>query len=104
MHKDQVWRLVRGDEPIGEIHVDDGDFPWLSGAFTPAPGFADVKPLFDAELDLIEADRHEDVPAWERLIEQISSSLALVSPDGPVADFILHIREGRASFRWLDED
>lgn len=104
MHNDQVWRLVRGDELIGEIHVDGGDFPWLSGTLTPAPGFTALKPHFDEELDLIEADRQEDVPAWERVVEQISSSLTLVSPDGPVADFLLHIREGRAWFRWLDAD
>ena len=29
--------------------------------------------------------------------------MILVAPDGPVADFILHIDDGRAYFRWIDQ-
>ncbi|MFJ4199725.1 hypothetical protein ACIP2Y_08835 [Streptomyces sviceus] len=56
-------RQVRGaDEPVGDILIDDADFPWLSGRFTPGPGFAGVRELFARELALhIEGDR-----AWLR--------------------------------------
>ena len=26
----EVWRVVRGREPLGAITIDGGDFPWLS--------------------------------------------------------------------------
>jgi hypothetical protein len=45
----EVWRLMRQDELVGEIAIDEAEFPWLSGRFVPAPSFADVKPWFDAQ-------------------------------------------------------
>ncbi|WP_406194026.1 hypothetical protein OH807_04250 [Kitasatospora sp. NBC_01560] len=95
-----TWRLLRGDEPIGEIHVDDGDFPWLSGGFAPAPGFAAVRPWFEESRALLDAEDHE---AFDRSYDRIADALTLVAPDGPVAEFLLHIDGGRASFRWSDE-
>ena len=45
-----------------------------------------------------------DVDVWEAVQAQICQTVALVKPDGQeVADFILHIRGGEASFRWSDE-
>ncbi|MFF8837616.1 hypothetical protein [Streptomyces sp. NPDC015130] len=52
-----VWRLMRQEEVLGEIVIDEADFPRLS----------------------------------------------LVAPSGPVADFLLHISDDRAWFRWSDE-
>jgi hypothetical protein len=37
-------------QPVGEIQIDDADFPWLSGRFTAGPGFAAVRDLFAREL------------------------------------------------------
>ncbi|MCO1580710.1 hypothetical protein M8C13_33635 [Crossiella sp. SN42] len=96
-----VWRLVRGAEPLGEIVITEADFPWLHGRFQPRPAFAEVKPLFDAELALSESD--EDNDAWEQAYRRITSSLSLVSPEGPVAEFLLHIQGDEAWFRWSDE-
>ncbi|GAA2796179.1 hypothetical protein GCM10010505_24310 [Kitasatospora aburaviensis] len=97
-----TWRLLRrnGDEPLGEILVDDGDFPWLSGHFVPAPGFAAVKPWFDESRALLDA---EDYEGFDRSYDRIAAALTLVAPDGPVAEFLLHINGDRASFRWSDE-
>lgn len=97
---DQVWRLVRDEEPIGEIVIDEADWPWLHGRFVPAPAFSQVKGLFDREQELLEA---EDFPAWETAYGQIASTMTLVSPDGPVAEFLLHVEGDRAWFRWSDE-
>ncbi|MFI9815914.1 hypothetical protein [Saccharothrix variisporea] len=102
-----VWRLQRGDELLGEVLVEDGDFPWLSGRFRPQPAFAEVKPLFDEELALTEAladsDSAEDVEAWERVYERIAGALTLVAPHGPVPEFLLHVQGDEAWFRWSDE-
>ena len=98
--KGDVWRLQRGDELLGEIIVNDGDFPWLYGRFVPCQGFADVRPLFDAELALIEAD--DDIDAWERAYDRIQESMSLISPDGPVTDYLLHVQGDEAWFRWVD--
>ncbi|WP_327149059.1 hypothetical protein [Nocardia sp. NBC_01329] len=103
-----VWKLANADELIGEIHITDGDFPWLSGTFIPHPGFAQFKPLFDRELQLIDGPGNPDtgdaMEAWEETYEAISSALTLINDRGtPVADFLLHIHEGDAWFRWSDE-
>ncbi|HJP74472.1 MAG TPA: hypothetical protein VJ914_09400 [Pseudonocardiaceae bacterium] len=97
---DQIWRLVRDEELIGEIVVDGADMPWLQGSFVPAPAFGQIEDLFDREQELLDA---EDFPAWETAYEQIASTMTLVAPAGPAAEFLLHIEDGRARFRWSAE-
>lgn len=100
---------MRGDDLVGEVLVDDADFPWLSGKFVPAPAFAEVKHLFDEELALmeawIEADQatDEDIQAWEDAYARIAGLMQLVAPEGPVAEFLLHVQGAEAWFRWSDE-
>ncbi|MFC4056794.1 hypothetical protein ACFOWE_00660 [Planomonospora corallina] len=97
-----VWRLRHRGEPAGEIRVDDLDFPWMYGRFTPLPGFAAVAPLFAEDLALVEADDDFDGDAWEAVHERLDEHLTLVSPSGePVAAFILHVDGERAWFRYI---
>ncbi|GLW92765.1 hypothetical protein Aglo03_35810 [Actinokineospora globicatena] len=96
----EVWRLVRGDELIGEITITDRDFPWLYGDFEAQAGFGEFKPLFDRELELLSADEGRE--EWESVYEKVTGPLALVSPDGPVSHFLLHIDGAEAWFRWAD--
>ncbi len=49
-----VWHVRSGDESVGEILIDEADFPWLWGHFTPGPGYASVRDLFARELALVE--------------------------------------------------
>jgi hypothetical protein len=58
-----------------------------------------VKPLFQRELALLE---EEDLDEWDRVVGEISETLELVAPAGPVAEFLLHIDGERAWFRWSD--
>jgi hypothetical protein len=96
----EVWRLLKQDELVGEIVIEQGDFPWLSGRFVAAPAFATWKPLFDRELALME---EEDWDEWETIVAEIRDNLLLAAPGGPVAEFLLHIEGDRAWFRWSDE-
>ncbi|OLZ59354.1 hypothetical protein AVW11_26500 [Streptomyces amritsarensis] len=95
-----VWRLVRQEELLGEIVIDEADFPWLNGRFVPTPTFSEVKPWFDASLALMEAEEYEQ---FDHAYERIADTLSLVAPSGPVAEFLLHISDDRAWFRWSDE-
>lgn len=99
-NKGDVWQLRRDEEVIAEVVIEDGDFPWLSGRFVPAAGFAEVKPLFERELALTE---EEDWEEFDSVIREINDLLQLVAPTGPVAEFLLHVEGDQASFRWLDE-
>ena len=100
----QVWRLLRGEATIGEIHITDADFPWLNGRFVARDGFEDVRPLFEAELALMDHEGELDIETWESIYKQITDTLALVKADGtPVAEFLLHIKNDDAWFRWSDE-
>ncbi|WP_181806271.1 hypothetical protein [Streptomyces shenzhenensis] len=95
-----VWQVRGGREPVGEIVVDETDFPWLHGTFTPGPGFAGVRDLFARELVLAQ---DEDWEAWEEAHDEIRRQVSLIAPDGPVPEFLLHIEGDRAWFRWSDE-
>jgi hypothetical protein len=100
----QLWQLRHGGEVVARIHVYGVDQPWFTGQFAPGPGFAELAPLFERELELVDSDGDLDVDAWEAVQDQICRTVALVKPDGhEVADFILHIRGDAASFRWSDE-
>ncbi|MEU4120346.1 hypothetical protein AB0F71_38330 [Kitasatospora sp. NPDC028055] len=90
------WQLLRGWEVLGEIVVDDMDWPWLYGSFIPRPGFSEVKPWFDESTALVEA---EDYDGFDRAYEPIEESLGMVGPDGPVDGFLLHIKGDQAWFR-----
>ncbi|MFE9611570.1 hypothetical protein [Streptomyces sp. NPDC006012] len=99
----EVWYVRSGDESIGEILIDDADFPWLSGRFDPGPAFARVRELFARELALADADDAGHWEQWESVQREIRRQVTLVSPDGPVPEFLLHIAGDRAWFRWSDE-
>ncbi|MDT0612634.1 hypothetical protein [Streptomyces lancefieldiae] len=88
---------------IGEILIDDADFPWLSGRFRAGPAYGAVQDLFARELALAERDDAGHWAEWERVYAEIGHRVRLVSPDGPVAEFLLHIKGDRAWFRWSDE-
>ncbi|WP_055586709.1 hypothetical protein [Peterkaempfera griseoplana] len=96
----QVWRLVRQEELVGEILVEEADQPWLRGRFVPSTAFFAVEPLFTRSHALSEA---EDWEAFEEAYDEITKTMSLVSPSGPVAEFLLHIHDEKAWFRWSDE-
>ena len=100
------WELREGDELIGTFTIDEQDFPWLSGAFAPEPGFARWARLFAEEQALLDqvsfSDSAEDWERWETLYTRISSVLTVVAPSTPVVDYLLHIDDGRAHLRWTD--
>ncbi|MDI6413134.1 hypothetical protein QLX52_30465 [Streptomyces albus] len=95
-----AWRLVRQGALIGTVAVTETDFPWLRGRFVAEPAFAEVKPWFDEVLALVESNDFERVDA---AYDRIPRELTLVSPSGPVADFLLFIDGDEAWFRWSDE-
>ncbi|MGI5441287.1 hypothetical protein ACQEV4_29085 [Streptomyces shenzhenensis] len=98
-----VWHVRSGDAAVGEILIDEADFPWLSGRFTPGPAFASVRDLFARELALADADDEGHRERWEAAQDEIHRRVSLISPDGPVPEFLLHIEGDRAWFRWNAE-
>ncbi|CAM5641449.1 hypothetical protein [Streptomyces aurantiogriseus] len=98
-----IWYLDCGEERAGEIVIDDGDFPWLSGRFRPGPAYGAVEPLFSRELALLNNDLDANLEEWEAVYAEIRRRVSLTSPDGPVPEFLLHIEGDRAWFRWSEE-
>jgi hypothetical protein len=101
---DEVWQLVARDGSVlGEIAIEEADFPWLRGRFTARPAYADVRPLFERESALLERiDEAEE--EWEAAYAAIREAVSLHAPPGrPVAEFLLHIEGDEAWFRWSEE-
>ncbi|MFK4101949.1 hypothetical protein ACI2L1_18100 [Streptomyces sp. NPDC019531] len=99
----QVWQVRGGGEPVGDIVIDDADFPWLSGRFTPGTAFGGVRDLFARELALMELDDEARQEEWEAAHDEIRRRVSLIAPHGPVPEFLLHIDGDWAWFRWSDE-
>ncbi|MFD2688229.1 hypothetical protein ACFS5L_25820 [Streptomyces phyllanthi] len=87
---------------LGDIRIEEADFPWLRGRFTARPGFEEVRPLFAHESALL--DRIDEAEEeWEAAYEAIRRAVLLVAPEHPVAEFLLHIEGDQAWFRWSEQ-
>jgi hypothetical protein len=101
---EQPWQLLQGETLIGEVYVTDTDFPWLNGRFVPQDEFENVRALFEEELALVDREGELDVEKWESIYQQITHTVTLMKPDAtPAAEFLLHIKDNNAWFRWSDE-
>lgn len=97
-----IWTLRQRDSVLGSIEITGGDFPWLSGTWSPTAAFAEVKPLFERQLALLEQE-HDD--NWDDAYRDTwRAGVRLFVPDGrQVPEFLLHIDGSDAWFRWHDE-
>ncbi|MEV5379042.1 hypothetical protein AB0L26_24160 [Streptomyces nondiastaticus] len=95
--ENDVWRLLRGDTLVGTITVNDADLPWLVGRFAAEPAFEEVRPWFDEVLALLAAD---DLDRFDAVYDPIAEALTLVSPTGPVSEFLLYVEGVEARFRY----
>ena len=90
--------LKQGEKLLGILRSYDTDFPWVNCKFEATPSFNDIRPLFDQELRLLDADQMDD---WETAYERIKSlSLKLFNTSDMknIDEFLLHIRENEAWF------
>jgi hypothetical protein len=94
------YRVYRGDEFLGTLTETGLDMPWWEGVFDAAPAFEVVRPLFDRERELLDADRMDE---WDAAWDDLAEGLRLEPLDGsePITEFVLHIDgDGRASWRY----
>jgi hypothetical protein len=92
-------QLERGEELLGNLRAYDTDFSWVIYKFEPTELFQAVKPLFEGELKLLNAD---DMDAWETSYSRIGAlglRLVYVGKGGETNEFILHIEGDEAWFR-----
>lgn len=96
------YRVVRNGVLIGTLTRTGSDTPWWQGEFDPALGFESIRPLFDRERELLEAD--EDMDAWGLAWDELAVGMVLEPLDGraTITEFLLHIEaDGRqASWRY----
>jgi hypothetical protein len=64
------YHLYRGEQLLGTLTRTDGDMPWELGTFEPALAFEELRPLFDRELALLNADRMDE---WEAAWGEIAA-------------------------------
>lgn len=96
------YRVVRNGVLLGTLTRTGSDPPWWEGDFEPAPGFELIRPLFDRERELLDADDNMD--AWGLAYDELANGLVLEPLDGrdPITEFLLHIEADgrRASWRY----
>ena len=99
----KVLELRRGETLLGTLHLRGANMFWSTPSFEATPDFEAVRPLFDGELAIVEADDAFDVEAWWKVRGQVEDlDLRSVSVDGDEAvdEFVLHIhRDGAAHLR-----
>jgi len=99
----QAWRLMQAGELLAELIVTGGDFPWLNARVRATPAFDSVRPLFAEELRALE-DADDNPGPWQEAYDRIRGTVVLHDPEGhPVPEFLLHIDDQDAWWRWSDE-
>ena len=93
------YRLYRGDVLLGTLTHTGDDFPWHDGTFDPAPVFEEVRPLFDRELALLNADRMDEWETAWGAIAALGLRLEPMAAGSDVNEFLLHIEGQRAWWR-----
>lgn len=96
------FQLRQKDILLGTLRSYDFDFPWINCKFEPTEAFQAVKPLFDEEVRLI---NDEDMENWETVylrIDELNLKLINVENDNVIDDFLLHIENDEAWFRYID--
>jgi hypothetical protein len=84
------YRVYRGDVLLGTLTETGSDISRWERGFDAAPGFEAVRPLFDRERELLDADRMEK---WGEAWDELAEGLRLEPLDGrdPITGFLLHI-------------
>jgi len=96
------WRLWRGDILLGTLHPERTNQPFFYFSFVPTPAFESVRPLFDDELRLAEADDADGdlVEAAYDRIRNLGLHLESIGRGSTIHEFLLHIRDDEAWFRY----
>jgi len=96
----QQRNLMKGDVLLGALTLTKTDQPFYYCSFQPAPAFAELAPLFAAELRSLEAD---DMGQWLldfELIEALRITLFPLDGSIPIAEFLLHVSGKEDLFRY----
>jgi hypothetical protein len=93
------WLLKRGGVVLGHLAQCKPDQPFVFCRFTSTSAFEEVRPLFEAELRLLNTGQMED---WEKAYQAIDAlGLRLESSGGKtINEFLLHIDGVEAWFRY----
>ena len=108
MH-DNNYQIYLGDILLGNVTNIDTDMPNVGGDFTETTEFEKVKPDFDKEFDLLNA---ETETVWLGVMEELDrKGLKIIKPNGVKLRFSnpsarkrngfahLHIKDGKAWWR-----
>ncbi len=99
-----MLELSRGGTLLGTLYPRDAEMFWSVYEFEATPAFEEVRPLFEAELGVVEAEGEFGVGAWEEIWERILDlGVRLVPPDGgdEISEFALHVYgNGEARLRY----
>lgn len=96
--------LKQGEILLGILTFDYVAQPWFMCKFVPTEAFATVKPLFDEELALLNAEKLDEYEkVWEQidaLIDALKLRLVLANTGDVIEEFLLHIQGNKAWFRY----
>lgn len=70
------YRAYRGDQLLGTLTRTGLEMPWWEGIFDPTPSFEAVRPLFDRERELLNADRMDE---WDAAWDELALGLSYCS-------------------------
>src|SRR5689334_11576396 len=97
------WQLTRGGETLAVLRPDGQqlvtDYQAIEGTFETAPEFEAVRPLFEREVELLDADDDASNDEWFEIWNQLRAPGLFVKANGglEVIEILwIHFKDGRA--------
>jgi hypothetical protein len=95
----QALELYRGDQLLGTLTHTTSDMFWHDGTFDATAAFEQVRPMFDRERELLEADRMDEWEGAWREIAALGLRLVTVAGRPEITEFLLHVDGSQARWR-----
>ena len=85
---------------LGMLRLKDIDQPWFYCDFEPTEAFQTVQPLFTKELEFLNNNQMEEWEEAYQKIDDLKLSLCGKAEENVITEFLLHIEEEVAWFRY----
>lgn len=92
--------LKLGEIVLGRLVDIEPDMFWSDAVFEATDAFLPYKPLFDEEYQALEAGDMDAVNRLQEKIDELGLRLVAETGTAEITDFMLHVYEDRASFRY----
>lgn len=94
------WELRNGKTVLGTLSLVDIDQPWFRCQFSPGAGWDQVRALFEAQAEAVDAGDQTRMMDAIGAVRSLPLQLHPQEGDETITPVMIQVRGGRANFRY----